>query len=92
MARHRADPARAQWHDALGVAAAPQWTWAGRAIGAARRPITATWNGVQVAVTPGVGFVTIEVTGDGTLVFDGGGTLVIARGDPTAMVNVVLYE
>jgi len=84
-----ADPARATWHDELGTTGTPQWTWAGRvAIGL---PPTATFNGAPVTVTPSVGWVTVSVVGDGTLVFAGSGTLTIARGDPAARVTVRLY-
>jgi hypothetical protein len=79
-----ANPAHAQWHDHDGPAAAPpHWNWSGRPAGPAA---SATFNGVAVPVTSN----TVDVTGDGTLVFAGGGTLTIARGLPTARTRVVL--
>ena len=49
-------------------------------------PTSATFNGAAVSVTAGAA----AVTGDGTLVFDDGGTLEIARGKPTAKAFVKL--
>jgi alpha-glucosidase (family GH31 glycosyl hydrolase) len=85
------EAARAAWHDTLGTTAStPQWTWAGRA-GDAPAPTSATWNGAAVTWTPGAGFATTTVTGDGTLVLADGGTLTIARGFPSASVTVRIY-
>jgi hypothetical protein len=75
-----ADPARARWDS-------NQWTWSGRPLGAAP-PATATWNGQPV--TPDAQGM-FDVTGDGMLVLDGGGTLTIARGLPQAQVSVRAY-
>ena len=81
------DPARAGWNDAVGAAGTAQWTWSG----GGALPTAATWNGAAVTVTPGVGYVTITVVGDGTLQLDSGGSLVIARGLPTANVTLRVY-
>ena len=83
-----ASPTRAEWHDDLGTAGAPQWTWTGRAPHAV--PQSATFDGAPVAIQPGAGFVTVELDGDGTLAFDGGGILTVARGE-AAHVTVRLY-
>ena len=74
-----ADPARARWNDADGPAGAAQWTWIGRATTAAP-PTSATFNGAPVPVTTSAGWSAVTVPGNGTLVFDTGGSLVIARG------------
>ena len=84
------DRARASWHDTDGPTGAAQWTWIGRAEGASI-PTSATWNDAPITVTANVGYATITVTGDGTLQFSDGGTLVIARGDATASVVVRIY-
>ena len=84
------DAARAAWNDTAGTTDAPQWTWAGRALGAAP-PASATFNGQPVTVTAQAGYATLQVTGDGTLALDGGGTLTIARGLPNAHVTVRVY-
>jgi sulfoquinovosidase len=74
------DPGRASWDS-------NQWTWSGRPLGAAP-PASATWNGQAVTLSAQG---TFDVTGDGTLVLDGGGTLTIARGLPQAHVSVRAY-
>jgi len=84
------DPARASWHDTLGTTGTAQWTWSGRPDGAGM-PASATWNGAAVTVTAQAGYATVTVVGDGTLAVDGGGTLVIARGLPSAPVTVRIY-
>ena len=85
-----ADPAWAGWHDTLGPTGAPQWSWTARPAGAGL-PAFATWNGTRVALDPQGSYATVVVTGDGNLVFDGGGTLAIARGLPGAQVTVRIY-
>ena len=65
------------------------WTWAGRSATAAP-PASATFNGANATVTTSNGVSTVTVVGDGTLRFDTGGELVIARGLPTAAVTVRL--
>ena len=77
------------WHDDDGVTGAAQYAWTGRAAGPA--PTTAMFNGAPVTVTTAGGRTTATVVGDGTLVFDGGGTLTIARGHATASVTVRVY-
>ncbi len=72
------NPAHAQWNDQDGPAGAAQWSWSGRTSGAL--PSQATFNGAPVAVSVVGTTATVTVTGDGTLEFDGGGTLTIARG------------
>ena len=42
-------------------------------------PTTATFNGSPVAVTVGASWASVTVSGNGTLAFAGGGTLVIQR-------------
>jgi hypothetical protein len=84
------DPARARWHDDTGPDGTPQWTWAGRPADAGF-PASAMFNGKATNVTLGTDRVTLGVVGDGTLVFDGGGSLTIARGDSKAKVHVVLF-
>ena len=88
------DATRAQWNDRAGTTGTPQWAWQGRPLDAAL-PTTATFNGQPVTVSHEVGtqatFATVDVSGDGTLTFDTGGTLTIARGLPNAHVHVRLY-
>ena len=84
-----ARPDVATWHDDDGAAGAAQWTWSGRAAQAAA-PASATFAGAPVTVTTSNGISTVTVVGDGTLSFDTGGTLVIARGLPGASVTVRL--
>ena len=76
------------WHDQAGPAAAPTWDWTGRAAGAP--PASATWNGDPVALIDEEGALSVEVTGDGVLAFEGGGSLTIARGLPGATARVRL--
>ena len=73
-----ANPAHATWHDETGPLGTAQWTWSGRPAGAL--PTSATFNGASVTVTTVADTATVTVTGDGSLVFAGGGTLTIARG------------
>ena len=77
------------WNDDDGAAGPAQWTWSGRASGAAA-PASATFDGAPVAITTSAGVSTVTVVGDGTLRFDTGGTLVIARGIANASVTVRL--
>lgn len=77
------------WNDHDGPAGAPQWTWSGRASGAAA-PASATFDGAPVAISTTGGVTTVTVVGDGTLSFDTGGSLVIARGIANASVTVRL--
>jgi alpha-glucosidase len=63
-------------------------TWSGRPHGAL--PASATFNGAPVTITIANNVASVTVTGDGTLVFDDGGTLTIARGKPTARAFVKL--
>ncbi len=77
------------WNDHDGVAGPAQWTWTGRAGGAAA-PASATFNGAPVTVTTANGVSSVTVVGDGTLSFDSGGSLVIARGIANANVTVRL--
>ncbi|MGE0402320.1 MAG: TIM-barrel domain-containing protein [Kofleriaceae bacterium] len=79
----------ATWNDDDGPAGAAQWTWSGRASGSAP-PTTATFEGTPVTVTTANGVSTVTVVGDGTLSFDTGGSLVIARGIADASVTVRL--
>jgi hypothetical protein len=44
------------------------------------------------ACSNGAGYGVVSVVGDGTLVFEGGGTLVVARGLPHAHVTVRAYD
>ncbi|MBA3820321.1 MAG: hypothetical protein H0X17_15625 [Deltaproteobacteria bacterium] len=83
-----ARPAHARWHDTDGPVGAAQWTWSGRPAGAL--PTTAMFNGAAVPVTTAAGVATVQVSGDGTLAFAGGGELTIARGLPTATATVKL--
>lgn len=76
-----------QWNDEAGPAGPPTWDWTGRDSGT---PASATWNGDPVAVSEEDGAISLEVVGDGVLVFDGGGTLTITRGHPDAVVRVRL--
>lgn len=71
-----ANPAHATWHDTDGPAGTPQWTWTGRT---GALPTSATFNGSPVAVTVLADAATVNVPGNGTLEFAGGGTLTIAR-------------
>lgn len=73
-----ANPQHARWNDRDGAVGAPNWTWSGRT--ATTAPTTATFNGSPVTVTSDPQWSVVTVPGDGTLVFDGGGTLTIARG------------
>lgn len=61
-------------------AEAPGYTWRG----GSGAPASATFEGAPVALVAGAA----TVTGDGTLVFDDGGTLTIARGKPAARTFV----
>ena len=83
-----ANPTRARWHDDDGPVGEPQWRWSGRSDGAL--PTSATFDGISVPVTIADGVATVTVTGDGTLEFAGGGTLVIARGAPAARATIRL--
>ena len=83
-----ADPAHAQWNDTDGPAGPAQWAWTGR--DRQPMPTTATFNGTPVTLEQFANGVVATVTGDGTLAFNGGGTLTIARGDTTAVSRVVL--
>jgi glutamine amidotransferase-like uncharacterized protein len=84
-----AKPDYTTWNDEDGAAGSPQWTWSGRASGAAA-PASATFNGAPVTVSTANGISTVTVVGDGTLSFDTGGSLVIARGVANASVTVRL--
>jgi len=75
------------WHDEDGPAGEAMWRWSGRGAGA---PASATWNGEPVELTSEEGAVWLEVTGDGVLELEGGGTLTIERGLPEARVRVRL--
>lgn len=79
-----------QWHHETGIVGTPDWAWAGRPDGAAP-PTTAMFNGAPITVTVVDGVATGTVTGDGTVVFPGGGTLTIARGTPTATTTFKLH-
>lgn len=84
-----ATPALATWNDETGAVGPAQWTWSGRASGSAP-PASATFGGAPVTVTTTNGVSTVTVVGDGTLSFDTGGSLVIARGAANASVTVRL--
>ncbi len=84
------DPARAVWSDAGGPTGTPTLTWAGRPA-TAGAPASAVFEGAPTPITVGTGFVTVTVVGDGHVTFAGGGTLAIARGNPTATTTVRLY-
>lgn len=77
------------WTDRIEPAAGRTWTWTGRDP-ALPLPTAATWNGIPitVTVTPVVESV-VELYGDGTLAFDGGGELVIAGSGGAAAHTIV---
>jgi hypothetical protein len=83
-----ADPAYARWHDDTGPVGTAQWTWSGRPAGAP--PASATFNGAPVSVSVAGDVASVTVNGDGTLAFDGGATLTIARGLASATTTVRL--
>lgn len=69
---------------------ARQWQWTPRDP-ALPPPVAATWNDAPVTLaTIGSEIVVDTVTGPGTLVFDGGGTLTITGGSATAQTTVRL--
>ncbi len=74
-----ANPQHARWNDQDGPIGAANWTWSGRPASAGA-PASATFNGAPVTVTSDSQWSAVTVSGDGSLVFDGGGTLAIARG------------
>jgi hypothetical protein len=73
-----ANPAHATWNDQNGTAGVAQWTWTGRPAGTA--PASATFNGAPVTPSSSGEWTAVTITGDGTLVFAGGGTLTVQRG------------
>jgi hypothetical protein len=83
-----ANPAHATWHDDDGPVGPPHWTWSGRPAGGL--PTSATFNGAPVAVSVAGETATVTVSGNGMLVFAGGGTLGISRATPGATTVVKL--
>jgi alpha-glucosidase len=78
----------AVWNDTTGAEGSAQWTWTSAGSAA---PTSATFGGAAVTVTAGSGSISVDVVGDGTLAFSDGSKLVIARGDATARVHVIVY-
>jgi alpha-glucosidase (family GH31 glycosyl hydrolase) len=81
-----ADPAHARWNDHDGPAGPAEWTWTGRD---GALPTAATFDGAPVTITQANGTAVLTVTGNGTLDFDGGGTLTIQRATPGTVRVVV---
>jgi sulfoquinovosidase len=77
------------WTDRIAPSADRTWSWSGRDEGAGL-PTAATWNGAPVAVLTGATESVVELDGDGTLAFPGGGELVIAGGPSDARTTVRL--
>jgi sulfoquinovosidase len=81
--------ATAGWHDEFGPASITQWHWTGRPL-TAGAAVSATFKGVSVAVRVEGSDSVVTVVGDGELVFAGGGTLKIQRGNLTAKLTIRL--